>query len=230
MAVPPTPVVNGVPTTLHRLTSLELAQSPLLQPLVTLINAAFERIHVPPFFRENHPQRYSSAETLIADLDSTSAIFILTQRHEEHETRVLGSVTEEQYSEPTADHDGDDESPFKTLMWQDARPCQEDVDYRDMRLLVVDPSLQGQGLAAWLLACFEAHTKLRLEKESLERQRHWTGAQLLLVCILEIQGRYYHERGWTVVAQRSMPPGFRGIEGFTIVRMEKAIQLRADAV
>ncbi|KZV82354.1 hypothetical protein EXIGLDRAFT_729814 [Exidia glandulosa HHB12029] len=230
-----TPTVDGLPTTLHRLTHEELKHSPLLEPLYLMINAAFGVTSVAPYFPDIEPiKRLVNSAQLVTELGSTAVTFILTQSTvspEGHvDLRLLGTVTLEVHDEDGAaahaDADYGGRGAFDTIMYQDSPPFASTVAHRVVHFLAVDPSLMGKGLASWLMKHLEAEAIAQLQRERLEEGKAWTTLRMVLSTINEINGKYYGKRGWKTLARREMPPGFLGSPGgFTLVRMEKVLDL-----
>ncbi|KZV82353.1 hypothetical protein EXIGLDRAFT_729812 [Exidia glandulosa HHB12029] len=215
------PLVDGHPTTLHRLTYAEFGQSPFLEPLYELVNAAFATTHIPPYWPEGDLKRLHTASELVDEMDPTAITYILTQSSVDGDLRVVGSICEEVFDAQPRYDAAAGMSPFKDILYQDVAPREASVAQRMIRSLVVDPALMGKGIGGWLLEYAIAQIQAQLSREG-----RWTGARLVLSAIYEINGRYYDKRGWKTVAKRVMPPGYLGSPaGFSIVRMERDVAL-----
>lgn len=226
-----TPTVNGLATQLHRLTYEELKHSPLLEPFYLFINVAFAaQTSTPVFAHVDDLQRLSSSAQLIEELKPTAVTYMLTQSsltpdgHADLSLRILGSVTDDVF-EPSADA-ADDRNVFKAIMHRSAPPHDETVAQREVRFLVVDPSLTGKGVASWLLHYMETQILAQIQRERLVGTKQWTSVRSVLSAIYEINGRFYGKRGWKTVVSQTMPVGTLGSPtGFSIVRMEKMLAI-----
>ncbi|KZV82352.1 hypothetical protein EXIGLDRAFT_778673 [Exidia glandulosa HHB12029] len=120
------PIVNGRPTTLHRLTYEELKQ---------------HTYHRTSHQATRNGERVQEATQLIEEMDESAITYILTS-----ESTIVVSLSDQKY-DPQKSHDPED--PFVGVMYQNLETVGQSS--RTIRTLVTDPSLMGQGIASWFL-------------------------------------------------------------------------------
>ncbi len=98
--------------------------------------------------------------------------------------------------------------------------------------MVVDPSLQGRGLATQLTNLTIDEIKRRCGSDLHPPPSNPSKASqkdkitLLLSTMKDLNENYYLKRGWTTTDTRSFPPGTMGSrDGFSVVEMCKTIAL-----
>ncbi|KZV82351.1 hypothetical protein EXIGLDRAFT_778672 [Exidia glandulosa HHB12029] len=215
MPTPPTPRVNGQPTTLHTLTHSELAHSPLLEPLCNLINAAFQSTHGAPYVPSTFV-RFHNTTHMLAEIKTTSTVYVLTQNE-----RILGSITDEPYDDPSNAHDEHCAEPASADFHPDVPLDEgEGVDRRVLRLLVTDPTIHRQGIGSFLVDVLDAGMVRRA------KEKHATHVLCVLTTLKEVNGAYYERRGWKLVNARLMPAGYLDSSvPMTIATMVKRVEL-----
>lgn len=207
MALPSSPLINGQPTTLLALTHGDLASSPLLEPLREMMNAGFFATHK-DFWTADVP-RFSSTEQLLSELHSEATMYVLTL--DGNPTRVVGTVTDEPYvyhedNEWAPRLEGDGVGEYR----------------RCVRLLVTDPSLQGQGLGSWLMKHVESAVGQRGEAAGAKAV-HW-----VLATVGEVNAAFYTRRGWRTTTSAYVSAGKqKNMIPLTVVTMDRVIPLDA---
>ena len=86
---------------------------------------------------------------------------------------------------------------------------------RAIRFLAVDPGMQRQGVAAWLLKLAESNAARR------EPQKR---VLMVLDTVKEVNAGFYGRRGWRAVRDVPVPPGSgNSPSGYTTVYMDKLV-------
>ncbi|KZV78633.1 hypothetical protein EXIGLDRAFT_737134 [Exidia glandulosa HHB12029] len=219
-----TPIVAGLSTTLYALSADELAKSPLLEPLFRLINVAFISTHGPPFFPAT-AVRFASSDYLVAELAKDGTVYVLVQTLPGGEVRVVGSLSDKPYEEPTVEEKSTGKATpadFHPLLEGDA----EHEYRRALRLLATDPTLHRQGVGSFLMTFLEDHLIRRAKALRQETERTLTHFHWVLTTVGEINGRFYMGRGWRMIQEKSVPAGYLDLGvPITIATMDKLVVL-----
>lgn len=93
--------------------------------------------------------------------------------------------------------------------------------------MVVDPELQGRGIASQLMS-LAINTIRRQVRDELQTQvgdREGKGkVRLFLTTLKELNEEYYKRKGWTTTSERRFGPGVGGSEaGFGVVDMVRVV-------
>ncbi|KZV87630.1 hypothetical protein EXIGLDRAFT_723470 [Exidia glandulosa HHB12029] len=221
-----TPFVAGLPTTLYALSPDELAKSPLLEPLFRLMNAACIATHGPPYFPAP-AVRFASLDALIAELAKDGTVYMLAQTLPGGEVRVVGSVSDEPYEEPTVE----EKSTGKATPADFHPRLEGDAEHeyrRALRLLATDPTLHRQGIGGFLMTFLEDHLIRRAKalRQETESRRALTHFHWVLTTVGEINGRFYMGRGWRMIQEKPVPAGYLDLGvPITIATMDKLVEL-----
>ena len=90
----------------------------------------------------------------------------------------------------------------------------------ELKMMVVDLSAQGQGLAGLMIDMCEAEARRRSQTVQSKARE----VRFVLTCIAEINEKFYIKRGFTEDYRTWMPQGTMGSEtGFHILHMSKSI-------
>ncbi|EJD48477.1 hypothetical protein AURDEDRAFT_162438 [Auricularia subglabra TFB-10046 SS5] len=209
-----TPRVNGKPTRLHRLSYAELAKSPLLASLVSLINKAYAATHGPPYLPAN-PRRLRGDADLLQELAPRTTLYVLTL-----EDRTMGVIMYEECELPGVS----DRRSEPTAIDATKRPQLEggrDEYQCIVRFFNVNPSLHRRGIGSWLAGMLEDDVKRTAR--SLEGV---STVRLALATAGEVNGDYYTRHGWRTTRRTRIPAGCLGSpEGFTALWMDKVLPL-----
>ncbi|WPH01489.1 Hypothetical protein R9X50_00433500 [Acrodontium crateriforme] len=224
----PGPTVNGQPTVATLLNPDELASSPLLDSLGTMINAAFTAGHSTKNILGG-TKRLNQPSDLPVQIGSSPGTFtvLVTDAHESN-PRVLGTVSAKPYSVPLdIARNGTKKSAFLRLVAPTRRaPRAPVVELWELKFLAVDPSLQRQGLAVFLLDLAEAEVRRRSEAKRSVDVEPGTDVELVMVLttIDELVGPFYMRRGYELDYKSFQDIGYMGTEvGFTIAHYSKLL-------
>ena len=248
----PGPTVNGYQTTLQVVEVADLHNHPLRSDLINLINRAFSASH-PPYLPASL-SRLRDSEALESELKPDAFTILLTTPDRvapDQLPRVLASVS------------------ARTFMWKD--PATVDPVTRgflpprdprrrrhggapdeyeaawEMKHLVTEPALAGQGLASMLVPMVEGEMRRRWElteaqalksastagepngsvnERSIESARpQGKSLRIFLQTIKEINEGFYERRGYRTVFETSFDVGHLGSEaGFVMIGMTKDVE------
>lgn len=213
----PGPPVNNTPTTATIYTPTQIASDPaLVTSLRTLINHAFSFSHEKHGAMPGTIDRLQSPQQLLSELgsdDSATFTYVLTSASS---GQVLATAGGQRWTGKIA--------PVEPLPGNKGSFTRygaesEDADQWELRIMAVDPSLQRQGLAAWLMRKVEEEIRRRWEERGGKK-----GLVLLLTTLKEINGEFYARRGYAVDYETRFPPGWLQSEkGFGVVHMSRRV-------
>ncbi|KAG8989763.1 hypothetical protein FRB94_014029, partial [Tulasnella sp. JGI-2019a] len=164
----PGPQINGQPSIISLLTPEQLKNYPYLAPLRTLVNAAFISNHAGPVTDYLFPdtlQRLVTDDQLSAELGGNFFTYIVSSPiPEDGLPRLYASASGRLYI-PKVVPQGVPEDVV--VMQRTGALDLENQDVWELKMLVVDPTLQKQGLASLLMNLVEAEVVRRTaEKRS----------------------------------------------------------------
>ena len=247
--------------TLELHTPSSLLTSPHLPALFSLINHCFDHGHnkdgrslLPP----SDLARLQTHDQLGEEVGPDGFIFIMLQQQPSPQAgdlekeayqhakekgfispqgnqRVIGSASAKPYKIPKEIKKlGGAAELFKRLP-PSASENQNDDDTPQWEILamVVDPALQGRGLASHFLNLTIDEIKRRCrsssaeanvdEKDEREKKKE---VMLLLSTMAILNETYYAKRGWTTTSSKSFPKGTGGSrDGFSVVDMYRRVEL-----
>ena len=241
--------VNGRPADVSLLSKSALATFPLLPSLVPLINNAFRKSHIGVGY-EYLPasvNRLRHTEHLLDTIGPDNFIIIVTQSQPrsgkaEHDhsqidpdtSKVLGTVSAGPFKTTRGIHADDSNDLFTRA--PPSEPLPPNLQQWELKLMVVDPSIQKQGLASKLLELVTEEVRRRAEGVAMERRRGRGGAsmdgekeegeevQLIFSTLKEVNYEFYLKRGFVCTLEKKVEPGVMGSrDGFWIVEMMKRI-------
>jgi len=214
----PGPPVNGQPTTATLYTPTQIAaDAGIVIALRTLINQAFSTSHEKYGAMPGTIDRLQSPQQLITELgsdDNATFTYVLTSSLN---GRVLATASGKRWigKVQTAEPLPGNKGAFIRYGAESA-----DAEQWELSTMAVDPSLQRQGLAAWLMRMVEAEIKRRWDATSSRKE----GLVLLLTTLKEINGEFYAKRGFGVDYEKRFPPGWLQSEkGFGVIHMSRRL-------
>lgn len=225
--------VHNRPVETHLFSNAQLAQFPLLPQLVSVINRAYGAGHVsgPKEYFPPNKLRLKSSQELVEDLGPDCFTFIVTQSMvEETETgspnpskhptlrRVLGTASGRPFTRPRVVMNVE---PAPVSPWVPKIALQKlddpDIVQWELKLMGVDPGLQKQGLASYMIDLVIGEIKQRVVGEKRE-------VWMVFTTMKELNGPYYSKRGFLSVSETVIQPGHMGSrDGFTILELAKRI-------
>lgn len=146
--------------------------------------------------------------------------------------RVMGTASARPYVPTHTIASADDVSHSARLFKRPPPPKNSSEDdgtpQWEILAMVVDPPLQGRGLATQLMNLTIDEIRRRCGsglRDSTSAPSSET-VMLLLSTMKSLNESYYAKRGWTTTENRYFPPGTKGSrDGFTVVEMFKSVAL-----
>jgi len=202
----------------------QLVNNPILEPLKDLINDAFDKSHA------NHAMfstpRLSSANYYLESLGSDPGTFayILT---ETKTGKIIATAGAHRYVAPVFEATtSEQKKTFARVRLPDhitsALSMDPGTEIWELKLMAVDPSLQGQGLARYLMELVDQEVVKRVRAE-----RAGGGASklfMLITTLKEINGEFYARRGYSFDYETVHEEGWMGsLSAFGVVHMSKKV-------
>ncbi|KAG9004198.1 hypothetical protein FRB94_002630 [Tulasnella sp. JGI-2019a] len=227
----PGPEINGQWSIISLLTPKQLKVYPYLQPLRNLVNAAFQSNHNGPVTNYLFPtdrQRLVTDDQLGSELGPSSFTFIISSPVSNDGSggppRLYASASGRPYipKEAKKDLPKDIEAMHRTKVPIDL----DKYEAWELKILVVDPTLQKQGLGSLLMKLVEAEVVKRSAQKRLQASKiESTGGAsddivknglmekkviMLLDGVKETVDEYYLRRGWVTTEVKPMENGALG--------------------
>ncbi|KAL2043754.1 hypothetical protein N7G274_003273 [Stereocaulon virgatum] len=251
---PNLPVNLSTRTQLHSPTSLNA--SPHLPALFKLINKCFDISHNPPghsYLPPSETARLRKPEQLAEEIGPKGFTFIILVQNadamfnksgprnskgmgEALRERVIATASAKPFILPqTPSSPSSPESIFKRQpgTHKYLEPYAH-LPKWEILVMVVDPELQGRGIAGQLLDITVEEIKKRCAADSkggesrngIESEGGKGQVMLLLSTMQEVNEAYYMRRGWVCTEARRFGPGVLGSrDGFGVVEMGRCVGL-----
>lgn len=211
------PLVNGQPTTATLYTPSQIAaEEELVAGLRTLVNHAFSASHEAHGAMPGTIERLQTPQQLVSELgsdDNATFSYILTSNST---NQILATASGKRWTgktEPAEPVQGNKGSFIRYGAQS------EDSEQWELSTMAVDPSLQRQGLAVWLMGMVEEEIRRRWEERGEKK-----GLVLLLTTLKEINGEFYAKRGYVVDYEKKFPPGWlQSVDGFSVAHMSRRV-------
>lgn len=228
------PMVNGRPTTATLLDPKELESSDLLVPLTVMINSAFDVSHSSSNILGGTKRldRHEDLPIQIGGADGTFT-YLVSYADESIKTsqQALGTVSARPYNVPASRDDLPSyikkESAFSRLRAPIRRiPDAQTLELWELKFLAVDPTLQKQGLAVYLMNLAEAEARRRSEaKRKTKPGDESVELVMVLTTIEDLVGPFYVRRGYELDYKTFQDVGYMGTEvGFTVAHYSKLLK------
>jgi GNAT superfamily N-acetyltransferase len=211
------PLINGKATEVKIYTKAQLLASSCLPSLIQTLNKAFQVAHdaQPELGLGQNGGRISSVEHFVSYLDDHPSVFIIVVAFVGLEDVIATANCRRFFGT-----DPESDSP-----WVRRVKPEPGVDEWELKLMAVDPGIQKQGLAQYIMNLVEEEVT-RESQLDFDRERLTQGAKLttrsvklVLNTPQEINGAFYEKRGYTT--DYEIPP--TGIWKCHIVFMSKII-------
>lgn len=202
------PVIDGMLTRVSTYSARQLQDSPLLPSLFKLVNLAY-LLSDQESFGSSTGDRLKSIKDLIFVLNDDPESFIINLSYPHEPDEVLGTATCRRYYGPDAD---------TTKPWACTHTPHPETDEWETKMVATQPSLQGKGLASYMLKA--------VEREVMSRSRTKTVAgedaklSKMIICT-PTYAAFYARRGYRKDYSRS----FRNEDmAFDILFMSKMLE------
>lgn len=249
----PGPEVDGQPSIISFFAPGQLKGYPYLGPLRLLINAAFVANHCGPATNDLFPPsltRLHTDDQLPAELGPETFTYVVSSLVPENgdPPRLYATCSGSPYN-PKSPYtpgvgrtDGADEGGMQRTIALDV----ERNEFWELRMLVVNPVLQKQGLGGLLMTLVEgeivrrsAETRLQLSKvESSPKDGHANGdvqkmngaiaakkLVLTLTTCKEVNEAYYLRRGWLTTELKPMGNLFNASRDWNLCWMQRDVSI-----
>ena len=243
-------------TTTHLLSPTFLNASPHLPALFTLINLCFNTSHNLPghsYLPFSPTSRLRTEGQLAEEIGPNGFTLVMLAEDASTETntgeevnvegqvrergRVIATASAKPYTTPPQEITTSGRTSASLFKRQPGTDKELDK-YKDLPkweilLMVVDPTLQGHGIATQLMSMTIEEIKWRVvsaashtDTEGTESGASKGRIMLLLSSMQELNESYYAKRGWTTTSVRRFPPGtMESRDGFGVVEMMKIVDL-----
>jgi len=212
--------VNGEPALISLHSTPELAESPYLPLIRSVINAAYRAGSF------NGPLEYLPAsvvrlnsETQLLDEIGPDAFTILVNSSMEHPAglQVYASASARPFT-GLADAGHMDEAVRTFKRSAPIAPMDPNIEQWELLLMAVDVSLQKQGIAGKLMGMVE--DEIRRRSSGNGREVH-----VILSTMKERNFEYYRKKGYVLTAEKKFGKGVHGSrDGFTVAEMMKKLE------
>ncbi|MCJ1411228.1 hypothetical protein MMC19_005316 [Ptychographa xylographoides] len=246
------PLINNAPSLITLFSPAQLRAYPYVAPLKEMINRAFEATH--GHITDSAVKRLKSDTQMFEEIAPEFFTYIISSSPDSSpasagEAPIPYATGSGRRLLPKVEAAGRLHKDLKGLV----RPLEgirDDNERWELKMLVVDPEVQGQGLGTMITGLVEAEIKKRFEQARLasatiSKTGHSVDVQadnyqgtrigedrivgpkekqllLLLDTIKELNEAYYMKRGFVTTEKRMMPQGTFGSKtGFEYVYMEK---------
>ncbi|KAI4148189.1 MAG: hypothetical protein LQ340_005185 [Diploschistes diacapsis] len=226
----PGPEVNGRQTKMYLFEADQLAASHMLPSFLPPINAAFSANH-PPYLPASLV-RLRTTDEFRNELGPEAFTYGLVYADDTEEAKdILATVSGKPFRwlEPEVK-----DPEYRTFYYDKEHAGKPNTETWELKLMVVDPNLQRNGLASLMLGLVETEIRRRFEEKKLletkisqEDGRRGNTApdrklRLLLQTLYEMNGEFYRKRGWTLIGNRKRERGCMGSEvGFHVATLDK---------
>ena len=220
------PHVNGRPTTVTIFSPSQLAKSTLLNSLINVIIEAFRGGHEQDKVVYVNRDRFQYDGQFLDELSNAPGTFTYVV-HYSGTNDVVATASAKRYIgevsivEQQNAHNSDN---FKTNTWKRIWYVPDDTEAWELSTMAVDPKLQRQGLAGYLMRMTEDEVKRRSVASSSDAM----SKQLVLyiTTIKEINGPFYSRRGFKKDYEVCYEKGHLGGDsGFHIAHMSRVAEM-----
>jgi GNAT superfamily N-acetyltransferase len=219
------PEIKGNPTTVSLFTTSQLQASPLVPSLCTVINDAFRTqghhkngLVLVPLDR----LRYDGQ--LFDELGTAPGTFTFVLSYTGTD-QVLATASAKRHYGTEVSVEKDPSLPHKQgNTWTRFGPLEPDGDAWELSTMAVDPSMQRQGLAAYLMRLAEDEIK----RKWIEERGRDSGRRLrvMITTIKQVNHAFYSKRGFTMDYEVSYEKGHLDSPcGFSTAHMSREIKL-----
>jgi len=209
--------VDGTQTTTSLLTPPQLETSTLLTLLESMVNKAFSHAIAtgPQDLAPSSFRRLHSGTQMVNEIGPEAFTFVVhTPFDEKEDVRVFATATGKRSTSEIFDPKVELVSQFKMLQGAD---LDINVEQWELLFMVVDPTVQKQGLAGKVMGLAEEEIRRRTTGEGKE-------VQVILSTAKEHNEKFYTRRGYMVTGETKIEAGTHGsIKGFSIVKMMKRL-------
>ncbi|KAK4543297.1 hypothetical protein LTR36_005656 [Oleoguttula mirabilis] len=235
------PVVHGKPTTVTLYEPSQLAGSPAIPSLYHVVNRAFSESHQATGCLPASLNRLDSPEQFMLQVgnDPGTFVYIITWAGTD---QAIATVGAHRYVTPVVISDigsGKKGTTFQRVHLPKAPGEVEAGDAWELKLMVVDPGLQGQGLASYLMTLVDEEAKRRCKDSGLVAAETTTKEEglgagtlqrrllyMVLTAVKECTELFYTRRGYTPDYETAYEPGFMGSpKGFHVIHMSKVLEV-----
>lgn len=192
------PPINNQPTIVTIFNQTQLLSSPYVPSLIKTVNTAFRVIHASrPELGMSLDDRIGSPDQFTAALSLDPATFIIVISHPgSHE--VIATANCRHYYGP---------NPGNTSPWARTIPREDDADEWELKLMAVNPDVQKQGVAGYMLKLVEEEIVKRSQadldqRKGVSNERHTDTdvtlkrVRMVLCTPREMLGSFYAKRGY----------------------------------
>lgn len=150
------PVIDGVPTRIVTYSARQLQDSPQLPSLFELVNLAYQ-ISDQQSFGSSTGDRLKSIEDVVLGLKNDPESFIINLSYLYKPEEVLATAGCRRYHGPDAD---------TTLPWACSNAPDPGTEEWETKMVATQPSLQGKGLASYMLKAVEREVVSRSKRKT----------------------------------------------------------------
>lgn len=223
----PGPMIKHQPTTIALLTHPQLADSQFLALLPPLMNPAFKISHTTSGVLPAEVDRLQSKTQMLQELGSDACTYLLYSTLASTSKTIPTLLATASFQPFTGG--------FRTEMSKEAKSFKnapvalpEGFIAWELKLMVVEPQVQNQGVASKLLSIIEAEVQRRAraigEARADRGESPVKETQLKLSTIREINEEFFLKKGFKVVGEKKHPPGTYGSKtGFTTSDLVKVL-------
>ena len=221
------PNVNGRPTTVALFSAAQLAGSRLLPSLYNVINKAFRGGHVKDGVTLVGDDRLVYENQFLDELGNAPDTFVYALYYSSTDT-IVGTASAKRYLGNTISKTFDKSKTEKGDTFKRRGSVPPNSEAWELSTMAVDPSLQRQGVAAYLMKLVDAEVKRRFTVGMQARQDLDSAfpKQLIMriTTIKEQNEAFYSKRGFFKDYEIAYPKGHLGSErGFTVIHMSKVM-------
>lgn len=195
----PGPPVNSRPTTVALLSPQQLRHSPLYPSLFQVINFAFDGGHKKEGLFLVNSKRLRSDTQLFDELSNAPGTFTYIIYYT-GTNDVIGTASGKRYLGRVKVVEKDyDEATARANTWKRFGPVPDGTSAWELSTMAVDPSLQRQGLAGYLMRITEDEIKRRfnaLAAGEAEGEKRPTRLVTMITTIKERNFEFYSRRGF----------------------------------
>lgn len=205
----PGPPVNGRETTVTLFTPLQLRHSPLYPSLHKIINDAFDGGHKQSGIFLVNSKRLRSDTQLFDELGSVPGTFTYIIYYS-GTNDVVGTASGKRYLGRVKVVEKVDDDTARANTWKRFGPVPDGTAAWELSTMAVDPSLQRQGLAGYLMKLTEDEIRRRFTALAAEDGNNVKPTRLLtmITTIKERNFEFYRRRGFVEDYETKYGPGW----------------------
>ncbi|KAK5108046.1 hypothetical protein LTR62_008820 [Meristemomyces frigidus] len=214
-------------TTLTLYEPNQLPGNPILEPLRTLINTSFRASHNKHKTFPAAVDRLYSTNQYLQNLgtDAGTFTYIVTDNATGKPIATAGA---HRYKAAVFESSGDGNKQGKTFVRVQlpaiAEESGEGAEVWELKLMAVDVTLQGAGLASYLMDLVDKEVLRRVAYE-VRGMKADQKVFMLITTVKEINGEFYARRGYEFDYETVHEVGYMGSEmGFCVVHMSKVLE------